>query len=137
MCEYTAVGLEPEKCRCSRRPGIAYEYYKEHAVDLWNHDGLAVDRTVNSSGRLGLPRYFRKLEEKFYNDPIRQKVPWLREKDEAARQAFLDFEKRSLERSNILNPFKIDNSSFDLDRIQDLLRFEEREVLSRKENRKL
>lgn len=121
LCEYTAVGLEPEKCRMSRRPGIAYDYYMDHASDLWQNAGLAVSRDVNSSGKLGLPRYFRKLAEEHgvaYND-------------------FLDFQKRSLERQNILTPFKVDNSSFDLDRISEMLKFEEREVLSQKKNHKI
>lgn len=61
LCEYTALDLEPEKCRMSRRPGIAFDYYQEHADELWNNDGLSVSRDVNSKGKLGLPRYFRKL----------------------------------------------------------------------------
>lgn len=125
MCEYTAVGLDPEKCRCSRRPGIAHDYYVENFQDIWKNNGLDVDRTVNSSGHLGIPRYFRKLAEKYRKDTPE------------GYQGFLDFQKRSLERSNILNPLKIENSSFDLDRINDMLKFEEREILSTKVNKKL
>lgn len=123
--EYTAVGLTPEKCRMSRRPGIAHDYYCEHYEDIWKNNGLNVSRDVNSSGHLGIPRYFRKLAEKYRDDNF------------DGYQGYLDFQKRSLERSNILNPFKIENSSFDLDRISDMLKFEEREILSKKVNKKL
>lgn len=125
LCEYTAAGLTPEKCRMSRRPGIAYDYYDQHAMDIWQNDGLDVSRCVNSQGKLGIPRYFRKLVSK-------RKVDYPEE-----YEAFLDFEKRSLERSNILNPFKVDNSSFDLDRVSEMLKFEERELLSTNVCRKL
>lgn len=121
LCEYTAVGLEPEKCRMSRRPGIAYDYYCDNAADLWNNNGLAVDRDVNSSGKLGLPRYFRKLAEKHG----------------IGLSEFYEFQKRSLERSNILTPLKVENTSFDLDRIGEMLMFEEREVLSQQKNKKI
>lgn len=123
--EYTAVGLIPEKCRMSRRPGIAHDYYVENALDIWNHDGLSVSRSVNSQGHLGIPRYFRKLVEKRKRDY------------EEEYSAFMDFQKRSLERSNVLNPFKVDNSSFDLDRVSELLKFEERELLSKSVSKKL
>lgn len=125
MCEYTAVGLTPEKCRMSRRPGIAHDYYMENYMDLWKNNGMSVDRTVNSSAHIGMPRYFHKLAYKYRKD-----YP-------DGYEAFLDFQKRSLERSNVMNPFKIDNSSFDLDRVNDMLQFEERELLSTTVNKKL
>lgn len=125
--EYTDVGIEPEKSRCSRRPGIAHDYYFQNAVDLWNNDGLDVDRSINSSGKLGIPRYFRKLvqsPEALKNHPDHY-------------QAFLDFEKRCIERANVLNPLKVENSSFDLDRVAQMLKFEEREFLSKETHKKL
>lgn len=121
LCEYTALDLAPEKCLCSRRPGIAYDYYFDHANDLWNNNGLSVSRSVNKSGHLGIPRYFRKLCEK----------------TGVGQEAFLDYQFRQLERSNVLNPFKVDNSSFDLDNVANMLRFEEREVISRTVNKKI
>lgn len=121
LCEYTAVGLEPEKARMSRRPGLAYEYYCEHADELWKNYGLAVDRTVNSSGHLGMPRYFRKLAE---NKGI-------------GIDAYLEAKQRSLDRSNLLNPLKVDNSSFDLANVAKMLEFEQREFLSTQRNKKL
>lgn len=114
LCEYTAVGIEPEKARMSRRPGLAYEYYMENADELWKNYGLSVDRTVNSSGHLGMPRYFRKLAES----------------KGVGYDAFLEAQKRSLDRSNILNPLKVDNSSFDLQNVAKMLEFEQREFLS-------
>ena len=39
--------------------------------------------------------------------------------------------------SNILNPLKVEQSSFDLGRVRDLLKFEEREILSRQKNKVL
>lgn len=114
LCEYTAVGLEPEKARMSRRPGLAYEYYCNNADALWKNYGLSVDRTVNSSGHLGMPRYFRKLAE---------------EKG-IGLESYLEAKERSLERSNLLNPLKVDNSSFDLDSVAKMLEFEQREFLS-------
>lgn len=118
--EYEAVGLTPEKSRMSRRPGIAHDYYVEHFEDIWKNNGLNVSRDVNKSGHLGIPRYFRKLAEKYGHDDL-----------------LLDFQKRSLERSNILAPLELRNSSFDLNSIGDMLAFEEREILSRKVNKKL
>lgn len=118
MAEYTALGLEPEKCRCSRRPGIAYDYYMDNYRDIWLNNGLSVPRTVNSCGHLGIPRYFRKLAENGIG--------------------FDDFEQwrnRSLEHMNIVQPLKLDNSSFDLHNIREMLTFEEREVLSRSTKR--
>lgn len=120
MAEYEAVGLTPEKCRCSRRPGIAHDYYMEHYEDIWRNNGLNVDRTVNSKGHLGIPRYFRKLAE-----------------NGVGFENFLEFQKRSLDRQNLLNPLNVDNSSFDLDSIRQMLEFEEREILSTKVNKKL
>lgn len=120
MCEYEAVGLTPEKCRCSRRPGIAHDFYMEHYKDIWKNNGMNVDRSVNSKGHLGIPRYFRKLAE-----------------NGVGYDNFLDFQKRSLDRQNILNPLNVDNSSFDLNSIRQMLEFEEREILSTKFNKKL
>lgn len=121
LCEYTAVGLEPERARMSRRPGLAYEYYLENADSLWKNYGLSVDRTVNSSGHLGMPRYFRKLAEEIG----------------VGRDAYLEAKERSLERSNLLNPLKVENSSFDLQNVSKMLEFEQREFLSNKRNKKL
>lgn len=118
--EYEAVGLTPEKCRMSRRPGIAHDYYCENYEDIWKNNGLAVPRDVNKSGHLGIPRYFRKLAEKYDHLDLLQ-----------------DFQKRALERSNVLAPLELANSSFDLDSIGSMLAFEEREILSRKINKKL
>lgn len=122
MCEYTAVGLTPERCRMSRRPGIAYQYYLDNYKDIWKNNGLFVDRTVNSSGKLGIPRYFRKLA--------------LKGKDFGYHD-FIDWQSRILEEQNLLNPFHIENSSFDLSHIKQMLEFEEREVLSKKVNKKI
>lgn len=120
--EYTAVGLTPERCRMSRRPGIAYKYYCDHFSTLWANNGLSVDRTVNASGKLGIPRYFRKLAlkgKKFgYDD-------------------FVSWQQRILAEQNVLNPLHLENTSFDLARIKDMLEFEEREVLSKKVNKKI
>ena len=49
----------------------------------------------------------------------------------------MEYKKRCLDRSNILNPLKLENSSFDLDRVGELLKFEEREILSRSKNKTL
>lgn len=116
--EYTAVGLTPEKARMSRRPGIAYDYYQEHSLDIWKNNGLSVPRDVNSSGKLGIPRYFRKLAEK--------------DTGSADYAAFLEWQNRMLCHSNFANEFKVKNSSFDLDRVRDLLEFEQREILMQK-----
>lgn len=110
---YDAAGVEPERMRCSRRPGIAFDYYCNHAEELWANDGLAVPRSVNSSGKLGLCRYFRKLAE-----------------DKGiGLEAFRDWKLRSNDRMNLLNPLNVENSSFDFDRIDQLMKFEERELL--------
>ncbi len=121
MSEYDAVGLTPEKCRCSRRPGLAHDYYLDHYADIWKNNGLSVDRIVNAKGQLGIPRYFRKLAEEKH----------------IGFDEFLEFQKRSLDRQNILNPLKVDNSSFDRDSVAQMLAFEEREILSQKKNRYL
>lgn len=120
-CEYTAVGLVPEGCRMSRRPGISYDYYIDHYEDLWKNNGLDVSRSVNSSGHLGIPRYFRKLAE---------------EKG-IGRKEFVEWRDRVQEQSLLNNEFKLYNSSFDDNRIIDFLRFQEREILSRKKNKSL
>lgn len=122
LVEYTAVGLEPEKARMSRRPGLAFEYYQEHADELWDNNGLSVDRTVNKKGKLGLPRYFRKLAcTKPYN----------------GFDSFGRWMERSLDHSNVVMPFKVDNSSFDLDDVASMLRFEEKNFLSTAKNKKI
>lgn len=119
--EYTAVGLTPEGCRMSRRPGIAYDYYIDNYKDIWLNNGLSVSRDVNSSGKLGIPRYFRKLA-------VDKKIGF----DE-----FQTWQKNINEKCNILNPLVVENSSFDLARVRDLLKFQEREILSRSVNKKI
>ena len=116
--EYDACGILPEKCRMSRRPGISYDFYQNHYEDIWKNDGMSVSRSVCSSGKLGIPRYFIKLAEKS-TDPY-------------SKELLKDFQDRQLKTANIVNPFKVYNSSFDLSRVGDLLRFQEREILSRK-----
>ena len=125
MNEYTAVGLTPESCRMSRRPGIAYDYYQLYHSDIWKNNGLSVSRNVNSSGKLGIPRYFRKLALESIN------------KDNDHYNEFLEWQSNTNEISNLLNPLKLDNSSFDLQRVRDMLHFEEQNILSRQKNRKI
>ena len=121
LCEYTAVGLEPEKARMSRRPGLAYEYYCDHADELWKNYGLSVARDVNSSGHLGMPRYFRKLA-------LEKGI---------GTEAFLKAQERSFDHQNIVNPLKVENSSFDLGNVAKMLEFEQREFLSKQTNKYL
>lgn len=121
LCEYEAVGIEPEKCRMSRRPGIAYDFYQDHWRDLWANDGMNVSRSVNASGKLGLSRYFLKLASKSNNPEQLEAV-----------QAF---QERSVQRSNVINPYKVYNSSFDFDNVQKLLDFQERELLRKNSQR--
>lgn len=121
LSEYTAVGLTPEGCRMSRRPGIAYDYYMQHYPELWKNNGLSVSRLVNSSGKLGIPRYFRKLAT-----------------DKGIGfDEFKEWESKTNDLSNLLNPLNIDNSSFDLNRVREFLKFQEANILSRQTNRKL
>lgn len=119
LCEYTAVGLEPEKARMSRRPGLAFDFYCDHADELWKNNGLSVDRDVNSSGHLGMPRYFRKLA-------LDKGI---------GTEAFLEAQQRSIDHQNIVNPLKVENSSFDLGNVAKMLEFEQREFLSNKRNK--
>lgn len=121
LCEYTAVGLTPEKARCSRRPGIAHDFYLKNYEKIWQNNGMNVSRDVNASGHLGIPRYFRKLAED-------KRIGF---------DQFLDYKKRALDRQNIINPLDLSNSSFDLNSIGDMLKFEERQILSRKVNKSL
>ena len=115
MVEYSALDLEPERCRCSRRPGISYDYYLDNYKDIWFNNGLLVPRIVNSNGRLGIPRYFRKLAT-----------------DKGIGfEDFQEWQRKSLEQQNIINPHNLNNSSFDLSNIDDMLKFEEKEILSR------
>lgn len=119
LVEYTALGLEPEKCRCSRRPGISFEYYQDNFQDIWKNSGLQVPRIVNSCGKLGIPRYFRKLAED-------KKIGF---------DSFLEWKEKSLERQNLLNPYEVSNSSFDLDNVRKMLEFEESDFLKRSNKR--
>lgn len=119
-CEYTAVGLTPEACRMSRRPGIAHEYYLENYENIWKNNGLNVSRDVNSAGKLGIPRYFRKLAE-----------------DGIGSDEFNSWRKDINNLSNTLNVFNLQNSSFDLARVRDMLEFQEREILSRSKNKSI
>lgn len=127
LCEYTAVGLEPEKARMSRRPGIAFDFYQDNFRDIWQNNGLDVDRSVNSSGHLGIPRYFRKLAMKGEQTSEPSEDYYL----------FLKWQERMLEQGNVLNELNLKNSSFDLNRVREYLLFQEREILSSKEIRKL
>lgn len=111
--EYTACGLIPEQSRMSRRPGIAHDFYLDHHSELWSNEGLAVDRSVNKLGKLGIPRYFRKLAEKYKHFDELQA-----------------YKQKSLDRVNVLMPLDLQSSSFDLDRIAEKLQFEERSLLS-------
>lgn len=128
--EYLALGLTPEGCRMSRRPGIAFDFYRKNHSNIWLNNGLDVDRSVNSSGHLGIPRYFRKLACDGYTDPDTKE--FIQHLDE-----FSLWQQRTNDLSNIINPIKLDNSSFDLERVDKLLQFEEREILSRQISRKL
>lgn len=121
LCEYTALGLAPERSFCSRRPGLAHDYYFDHEEEIWQNNGLNVSRSVNGSGHLGIPRYFRKLAEKTVE----------------GRQMLFEYEKRQLEKSNILNPLTIDNSSFDVDNVKLMLQFNEREILNKTHSKKI
>lgn len=132
LCEYTAVGLTPEKARCSRRPGIAHEFYLKNYETIWQNNGMNVSRDVNASGHLGIPRYFRKLAESKHVEVEKDVFV-----DYPGREFFYEYKKRALDRQNIINPLDLANSSFDLNTIGDMLKFEERQILSRKENRKL
>lgn len=127
MQEYTAVGLTPESCRMSRRPGIAYDFYKEHYKEIWQNDGFFVDRTVNKSGKLGIPRYFQKLANKVYDK-------------DGSSLGFDYFKKWRESKSDevyLNNAEFLQNSSFDLSRVADLHKFQEREILSRQKNKKI
>lgn len=119
--EYIAVGLVPEGCRMSRRPGIAYDYYLDNYKDIWKNNGISVPRNVNSSGKLGIPRYFRKLATD----------------KNIGFDDFLLWQNQTNDLSNILNPLKVEHSSFDLGRVRDLLEYQERSIISRQNNRKL
>lgn len=118
--EYTAVGLTPEACRMSRRPGIAYDYYLQNFENIWKNNGLDVSRSVNSQGHLGIPRYFRKLAE-----------------NGIGLENFQAWKERTNELSNYSNPQQLEYSSFDLQRVNELFRFQEREILSRQKNKSL
>lgn len=102
--EYEAAGLTPEVSRMSRRPGIAHDYYMEHYADIWCNGGLSVPRDVCSSGRLGVPSYFRRLEEKFNMFPD-------------GYQAFLNDSKAQ---AGLANLDSIRNSSYSLDKLEDM-----------------
>lgn len=122
-CEYSAVGLSPETCRMSRKPGIAYKFYKQNSIDIWNNNGLDVDRTVNKTGHLGIPRYFHKLA--------------IKEGSKAEKEAFFAWKEERRKNMVKENEFFLKNSSFDLSRVSDMLKFQEREILSRNLNKKL
>lgn len=119
--EYSAVGLTPEGCRMSRRPGIAHEYYLDNYKDIWLNNGLNVSRSVNSQGKLGIPRYFRKLAT---------------EKGIGFNE-FQLWQESVNDVSNLVNPLKLDLSSFDLERVRELLKFQERDILSRQKHKNL
>lgn len=124
LVEYTAVGLTPEACRMSRRPGLAYDYYLENYESIWKNNGLNVSRSVNSSGHLGIPRYFRKLAED-------KRIGF---------DNFIAWKDDMLSRSNLLNELNINNSSFsnqDADRIRQYLKFQEKDILSKSINKSL
>lgn len=119
--EYEAYGLEPEKCFCSRRPGIAHDYYIQNYADIWKNNGLNVSRDIVSNGHLGIPRYFRKLA-------LEKGI---------GREEFLSSEQLSIDKQNFDRPFKIDNSSFDLSRVENMLKFEEENILNISKKRQL
>lgn len=118
--EYKAFGLEPEKSFCSRRPGIAYDYYVSNYADIWKNNGMNVSRDIVSNGHLGIPRYFRKLA-------LEKGI---------GREEFLESEQNTLQKQNFDRSFKIDNSSFDLSRVTNMLKFEEENVINRMSSRK-
>ena len=67
---YDNLGLTPEFCLMSRRPGLAREYFDEHFDDIYKTDQLIF--STEKGGRIGRPpRYFDKclesLDEDRYN----------------------------------------------------------------------
>lgn len=122
--EYKAFGLLPERSFSSRRPAIAKEYYIQNYKSLWANNGLDVGREVNSCGKLGIPRYFRKLASSGTKDCI-------------GYEEFLENERMSIQKQNFDRPFKIENSSFDLNRVEKMLKFEEDNILNTSLCRKL
>ena len=54
---YKSVGLVPEFTRCSRRPGIAREFYEKHSAEIYKNDEI-----ILPGGRVTKPpKYFDKI----------------------------------------------------------------------------
>lgn len=125
--EYQALGILPEFCRMSRRPGLAYDFYINNYSTIWENNGFPVDRTVNKCGKLGIPRYFQKLAKKGHDQ-------------DGNYLGLKEFKRwQELNQDKIVgdNEFFLANSSFDLSRVADLHKFQEREILSRQKNKKI
>lgn len=58
--EYEHLGIIPEFCTMSRRPGIARDYYEENFDKIWQQDKIYVSTSRGSHG-FSPPRYYRYL----------------------------------------------------------------------------
>lgn len=65
---YDDIGVIPEFCTMSRKPGIGKEYFEEHYEDIYKTDSLVLS---SSQGlfKIRVPRYFDSLYERI--DPSR------------------------------------------------------------------
>lgn len=80
---YTVHNIEPEFSLQSVKPGIGWLYYMEHP-DLLQYEYITLG-TENDSLKFAPPRYFRKLQERYYGEDARkaQRLALARKRDEA------------------------------------------------------
>lgn len=67
--DFRRLGLEPEFCRMSRRPGIASDYFFKNRERIYQHDEIVLPSTSTGSRVVRPPRFFDKKEAEI--DPIR------------------------------------------------------------------
>lgn len=67
--EYAEAGIAPEFCVCSRKPGIAREYYEKHKNEIYSYDGIAYAKISGNVATRKPPHYFDVLyKEEFPED---------------------------------------------------------------------
>lgn len=80
---YTVHNIEPEFSLQSSRPGIGWQYYMEHP-DLLQYEYITLG-TEKEGLKFAPPRYFRKLQERYYGEDHRkaERLALARKRDEA------------------------------------------------------
>lgn len=80
---YEREGIAPEFTRCSRRPGIAYQYFEEHRDQIYDFDQINILGGKGKVMKAHPPKYFDRLFD--VDNPEQMSMIKEKRKDDAVR----------------------------------------------------